>query len=49
MSHIRLYKGDNQLMKRKIQLAEYDVTNAQYIACHFEGYLMRYKNMFENL
>lgn len=49
ISHIRLYKGDDEQIKRKIQMAEYDVTNAQYIACHAESYLMRYKNMFENL
>ena len=34
-------------MKRRIHMAEYDVTNAQYIACHAETYLNKYKNMFE--
>lgn len=49
MSHIRLYKGDNEEYKKRIQMAEFDITNAQYIACHAENYLMRYKNMFENI
>jgi pyruvate-ferredoxin/flavodoxin oxidoreductase len=49
VSHIRLYKGDDQDYKRRISLAEYDITNAQYIAVHAEHYLMKYKNVFENL
>lgn len=49
MSHIRLYKGDNEEYKKRIQMAEFDISNAQYIACHAENYLMRYKNMFENI
>jgi pyruvate-ferredoxin/flavodoxin oxidoreductase len=47
VSHIRLYKGDSDAIKRRIQMAEYDVTNAQYISCHAENYLNKYKNMFE--
>lgn len=30
-------------------MAEFDITNANYIACHAESYLQRYKNMFENI
>lgn len=39
VSHIRLYKGDNEEYKKRIQMAEFDITNAQYIACHAENYL----------
>jgi pyruvate-ferredoxin/flavodoxin oxidoreductase len=30
-------------------MAEFDITNAQYIACHAENYLQKYKNMLENI
>ena len=49
MSHIRLYKGDDQNIKDRLLHAEYDIQAAQYIGCHCETYLQRYKKMFKEL
>ncbi|KAH0575434.1 Pyruvate-flavodoxin oxidoreductase 1 [Spironucleus salmonicida] len=49
MSHIRLYKGDDKEIQKSLHNAQYDIQAAQYIGCHCETYLNRYKTMMQQL